>query len=691
MGFLNPAALLALPLALLPLILDRMGRRRSTPLAFSSLYLLERARRVSSRRTPARAPWTALLRALAIALLVVAAARPIGPGGGSPAFHLPTRAIVAVDVSRSVAQSREDETAWEWIASAADSVLGLAARDDEIALVAVADGVVGWWEGPADGLRERVAALGPTGRSSDWEATLAGLAARETEGTETYLLTDGARGVREPRTPVDASDAVHRVLRVWPAPPGFNRTAADAWWVGPGRIALLGRAWGEEAPRSTDAGRLIGDRLVDRRAVGLGGEEAGRGEGPTTWAVGDTATLALAPGDRLPEDDRIAVARGRGETYHVVRWAPADRGPEPGDLFWEAALATASRRPTTERVGTLAGVVAADPDLALLPIRRYRNDEAAVLMTLVESETRLLFAPPCPDPACAPPPDWMPAAGPEVPPLRWNGPAPGRASSLAPRPPSAGEREADRGVPDHVAARVPVRGGLRPAGGPEPEWTWDLVDGSPALWVRGPVAVWLVPFGPPVTRLGTTPLFPLVADAAMTRWDPAWRRRATVRVGEEIPLLDPPIATTVTGPLGEGETRRWTVAPGGPAPRPERPGLYRIESDTVWFVAVRSAPGEGDLRVVRDETWRAAWGVAPTPSGSWPQALFPRRRGPERTAWAVVLALFLLWIAALVRRGERDGFSEETGPTGRVRAAGPDGREAFSSRPGARHPDRPAR
>lgn len=683
MGFLNPAALLALPLALLPLILDRMGRRRSTSLPFSSLYLLERARRVSARRTPARAPWTALLRALAIALLVLAAARPIGPGGGSPAFHLPTRAIVAVDVSRSVAQRWEDETAWGWIASVADSILGLAGRDDEIALAAVADGVVGWWEGPADGLRRTLAALGPTGRSTNWEATLAGLTARETEGTETYLLTDGARGGREPRSPANGSEGVHRVMRVWPAPPGFNRAAADAWWAGPGWVALEARGWGEGVPRSAEAGRLIGDRLVDRRAVGLAEERAGGGGGPATWAVGDTATLALAAGDRLPEDDRIAVARGRGATYRVVRWVPADRGPEPGDLFWEAALATAARRPTTERVGTLTGIVAADGDLALLPIRRYGSDEAAVLTTLVESGTRLLFAPSCPDPACAPPPDWMPAAGPEVPPLRWDGPAPGRATSLAPRPPSTGEREAGPGVPDHVAARVAVRGGLRPVGGPGPEWTWDLVDGSPALWVRGPVAVWLVPFGPPVTRLGTTPLFPLVADAAMTRWDPAWRRRATLRAGEEIPLFDSPVAATVTGPLGDGEPRRWTVAPGGPSPRPETPGLYRIESDTAWFVAVRSVPEEGDLRAVRDEAWRAAWGVAPIRPDSWPDALFPRRRGPERTAWAVVLAISLLALAAFLRREERDDVSEELDPGERARADAPDGGEAFSPRPGA--------
>ena len=48
----------------------------------------------------------------------------------------------------------------------------------------------------------------------------------------------------------------------------------------------------------------------------------------------------------------------------------------------------------------------------------------------------------------------------------------------------------DLGMPrnvDPLVARVPVRGALAVAGGPPPDWTWDLAAGPPALWARGAV------------------------------------------------------------------------------------------------------------------------------------------------------------------------------------------------------------
>ena len=83
MGFLQPLALLALPLALLPLWLEWRGLRSGTPIRFSSLYLLERARRTPVPRLPTRSRWVALLRALALAGVVLAAARPVGCGAAT--------------------------------------------------------------------------------------------------------------------------------------------------------------------------------------------------------------------------------------------------------------------------------------------------------------------------------------------------------------------------------------------------------------------------------------------------------------------------------------------------------------------------------------------------------------------------------------------------------------------------------
>ena len=118
MGFLHPLALLALPLSLLPLWLEWRGLRTGRPIRFSSLYLLERARRTHVPRLPTRSRWVALLRAAAIALLVTAAARPLGCGSGDPASHRPTRAIVAVDVSASAGQVADGVTAWSRIRAA---------------------------------------------------------------------------------------------------------------------------------------------------------------------------------------------------------------------------------------------------------------------------------------------------------------------------------------------------------------------------------------------------------------------------------------------------------------------------------------------------------------------------------------------------------------------------------------------
>ncbi|HUP19342.1 MAG TPA: BatA domain-containing protein, partial [Gemmatimonadota bacterium] len=413
MGFLTPWALLAAPLALVPLILEWRGRRTGEPVRFSSLYLLERARE-TPRRTLTRSRWVLLLRILTILVLVLAAARPVGPGRGGPGLHRPTRAIVAVDVSASVAQRRKGRPVWEGLRAAADSVLAAATADDRIALAAVADGVVGWWEAEPAALRRRLAGLEPTARASDWPAALAALAARAEDGTESYLFTDGAGGAHPPAPARGAAGAAtlpsgHRAL--WlpagSAPPNRGLTAAE--WTGPATVALAGRAWGPGAPAVAEAGRVRGEELAEPAALPLDGSVSA-----PAWAVADTATFALTGEDGLPGDDRLFVAApatGRtagGEPYRVVRWAPGDEPPEPGPLFWEAALEASDRGVRMERARSLSELAARPPDLALLPLRTYAGAAAATLAALAGAGTRLLFAPACPEPACVPPPGWLP-------------------------------------------------------------------------------------------------------------------------------------------------------------------------------------------------------------------------------------------------------------------------------------------
>lgn len=637
MGFLYPVVLLALPLALLPLWLEWRGLRTGRPIRFSSLYLLERARRSPAARLPTRSRWVALLRALAVALLVAAAARPVGCGAGDPASHRPTRAIVAVDVSASAGQLADGVPAWSRIRVTADSLLGLASPEDRLALAAVADGIVGWWEADAPALRRRLAEIEPGDRPSDWPRTLAALDARAGDDTETYLLTDGSAGAVPP-APAPERPAGYRAVGIRGPDAAGNRALVGAAWVAGGEVALAGRAWGDAQP-AAEVGR-VGAAGGDARPIALDGEP-----GASSWMVGDTATFGFREPDPLPADDRLYVARGSQTTrYEIVRWVPGDEPPESGPLFWEAALEALPGTASVSRISSLADLLARAPEVALLPIRAYGPEEAEILARAASGGTRLLFSPACGASACAPPPGWLPAGVPLVPDLALD---PGDGSApLTGRP--AGSSAAP--VPETLLDRAPVRGGLRPRDGPPAEWTWDLATGEPALWASGMVAVWLVPLGPPHTRLATTPVFPLVARALMATWDPRWLAGAGgSRVGE--PLRGLPPGAAVTGPLHAEEAATWEVPAEGPGPRPERAGLYQVRDPAgpTIFLAVNRDPAEGDLARIPAETWEAAWGPVVPPEG-WIAAVFPRRRGPELWPWALVLATLALVAEAAVRR-----------------------------------------
>jgi len=639
MGFLHPLALLALPLALLPLWLEWRGLRTGRPIRFSSLYLLERARRSPAARLPTRSRWVALLRALAVGLLVVAAARPVGCGAGDPASHRPTRAIVAVDVSASVGQLADGVPAWDRIRAAADSLLALASPEDRVALAAMADGIAGWWDADGPALRRRLAELEPGDRHSDWPRALAALDARTDDDTETYLFTDGSTGAVAPTLGGDPARG-YRVVGVRGAEASGNRALIDVTWVAPGEVALAAGKWGD-APPAAEVGRGARGAGGEVRPIPLDG-----GPGASSWTVRDTASFGFREPDPLPADDRIYVARGGNEEqYDIVRWVPGDEPPESGPLFWEAALEALPGAASVRRASSLADVLRLAPDLALLPIRAYRPDEAAILAAASAAGTRLLFSPACGSAACAPPPGWLPAGAPLVPDLTLELRA--GSSPLTGRP--AGSTTLP--VPEPLLDRAPVRGGFLPRGGPPADWTWDLATGQPALWARGRAAVWLVPLGAPHTRLATTPVFPLVARALLSAWDPRWLAGAGgTRVGE--PLRGLPAGATVTGPLHAGsQAASWEVPPEGAGPRPERAGLYRVRdpAGSTIFVAVNRDPAEGDLARVPAATWEAAWGPA-VPPERWRAALFPRRRGPELWPWALVLASLALVAEAAVRR-----------------------------------------
>ena len=109
MSFLSIAFLFALPLAAAPLLLHFFDRRRNTVIHWGAMQFLMEA---SARKTSARRlkQWLLLLlRCLAIALLILALARPLLPGGylgGDPRGET----IFVIDNSMSMSRATDSGT-----------------------------------------------------------------------------------------------------------------------------------------------------------------------------------------------------------------------------------------------------------------------------------------------------------------------------------------------------------------------------------------------------------------------------------------------------------------------------------------------------------------------------------------------------------------------------------------------------
>ncbi|KPK05108.1 MAG: hypothetical protein AMS20_07340 [Gemmatimonas sp. SG8_28] len=138
-GFLNPLLLVGLALAGLPPLLHLLGRRQPPTVEFPALRYLSAAEREHSRRLKLRNLLLMLLRIAMIALVVLAAARPVvrtGAGGSHP----PTSLVLIVDNSLSSGAVVGGRTVLDSLRRRALDVLERAGPDDRLWLM-VADGI----------------------------------------------------------------------------------------------------------------------------------------------------------------------------------------------------------------------------------------------------------------------------------------------------------------------------------------------------------------------------------------------------------------------------------------------------------------------------------------------------------------------------------------------------------------------
>ena len=333
MTFLHPLALVGLAAAAIPALLHLLERRVPPEAEFPPLRYLSEAERQNARRLKLRHLLLLFLRTALIALIVLAAARPLFPtqaSGGS--LHEPTALAVILDNSPSSGLVMDGRPALERLKAMARGSLARATASDRLWLV-LADGVAR--AGTREALLGTVDSVGVSARRLDLTAAV-GAATRLVDAEplparEVHVVSDLQRTALG-----SGRAAVPRGVRVLAlAPP--NQGAANR---GVGTVRVTDGAVAVGIVGTPGAGREGGTAPVTLR---IRGREVGRALATPGSTVSITLPL-LGPGwwvgevvldaDELRADDRRLL---------VWRVAPPARVAAPpsagGGPFVGAALA----------------------------------------------------------------------------------------------------------------------------------------------------------------------------------------------------------------------------------------------------------------------------------------------------------------------------------------------------------------
>jgi len=254
MTFTAPALLWALPLALVPLLLHLLSRRRARLVEFSDLTLLRRVSAEALPRARLRQWLLAALRCGLVLALVLAYAGPVlkarggGPlaavpggqassapeGGAGPGLDL----VLLLDCSYSMGVVDQGRTRWAAARAAAEDVLRSLRPSDRVACAAFSDRIEGGagrpaWMTPRE-CQEIFGRSPPGSQGTDYAAALRPayelLAAVPRRDRAVLLLSDGAaHGLSGGLPPPEPGVALYGLS--WPRAP-FNAAALAA---GPAR------------------------------------------------------------------------------------------------------------------------------------------------------------------------------------------------------------------------------------------------------------------------------------------------------------------------------------------------------------------------------------------------------------------------------------------------------------------------
>ncbi len=141
MTFLNPALLLGLIAAAIPILLHLLNLRRLRTIEFSTLTFLKELQRTRIRRLKIRQLLLMVLRTLLVMLLVLAFARPTLKGSimGSLGSHGKTSIVLLIDDSFSMTASDQQGELLKQAKQTALAIIGLLKEGDEVSLVKFSD------------------------------------------------------------------------------------------------------------------------------------------------------------------------------------------------------------------------------------------------------------------------------------------------------------------------------------------------------------------------------------------------------------------------------------------------------------------------------------------------------------------------------------------------------------------------
>ena len=318
MSFLHPLALFGLAAAAIPALLHLLQRRTPPELEFPPLRYLSDAERQSARRLRLRHLLLLLLRTALIAVIVLAAARPLVPVRGG-AEHQPTALVVILDNSPSSGAVIDGHPVLDRLRVAARGSIARTSAADRIWLL-LADGVM------RGGAREALLASADSA-TPDWQrldlAQAVDRAARLVHaqplpGREVHVFSDLQRTALAAGR-ADVPDGV-RVLALAPAPgrAAVNRGIASAS-VAEGAVVV--EVTGSDGRDPAPVTVRIGTREVGR-ALATPGAAVSVALPPqhTGWWAGDAT---LEP-DELRADDR------RPFVWRVAPPARVSSGPGAG-------------------------------------------------------------------------------------------------------------------------------------------------------------------------------------------------------------------------------------------------------------------------------------------------------------------------------------------------------------------------